>query len=288
MPLSKRNRRNLLLLLVILGVIIISPRILLNLSSSPKPVISFQEFKEHEKEFEVKKKEKKKFRKSKGRKFKKLTEKSDPNLLSKEDWMRLGLSSKQSDIVLKFSERGLRSNEDLKKIFVFPEELFELIKDSLFYPEMAKSSWKKDDYTETENDLKVVIRVDVNTADSITLKTIPGIGPFYAGKIVQHRKDLGGFLTLNQLTEIWKFDEDKLTSIREYIFLTEIEFIKINVNKASVDQLVRHPYINYKIANSIVKMRTTNGNYTQVRDILKSKLITREIYNKLEPYITIE
>ena len=276
------------MLLVILGVIIISPRILLNLSSSPKPVISFQEFKEHEKEFEVKKKEKKKFRKSKGRKFKKLTEKSDPNLLSKEEWMRLGLSSKQSDIVLKFSERGLRSNEDLKKIFVFPEELFELIKDSLFYPEMLKSSWKEDDYKETENNVKVKIRVDVNTADSVTLKTIPGIGPFFAGKIVQHRNDLGGFLSLNQLTEIWKFDEDKLTGIREYSFLSKIKLIKLDVNKASVDELVKHPYINYKIANSIVKMRTTNGSYTQIRDILKSKLITREIYNKLEPYITIE
>tara|TARA_B110000285_G_scaffold45734_1_gene51126 strand:- start:473 stop:1339 length:867 start_codon:yes stop_codon:yes gene_type:complete len=287
MPLSKRNRRNLLLLLMILGAIIISPRILLNLSSSPKPVISFQEFKEHEKEFEVKKKEKKKFRKSKGRKFKKLTEKSDPNLLSKEEWMRLGLSSKQSDIVLKFSERGLRSNEDLKKIFVFPEELFELIKDSLFYPEMLKSSWKEDDYKETENNVKVKIRVDVNTADSVTLKTIPGIGPFFAGKIVQHRNDLGGFLSLNQLTEIWKFDEDKLTGIREYSFLSKIKLIKLDVNKASVDELVKHPYINYKIANSIVKMRTTNGSYTQIRDILKSKLITREIYNKLEPYIKI-
>jgi len=275
------------LLLMILGAIIISPRILLNLSSSPKPVISFQEFKEHEKEFEVKKKEKKKFRKSKGRKFKKLTEKSDPNLLSKEEWMRLGLSSKQSDIVLKFSERGLRSNEDLKKIFVFPEELFELIKDSLFYPEMLKSSWKEDDYKETENNVKVKIRVDVNTADSVTLKTIPGIGPFFAGKIVQHRNDLGGFLSLNQLTEIWKFDEDKLTGIREYSFLSKIKLIKLDVNKASVDELVKHPYINYKIANSIVKMRTTNGSYTQIRDILKSKLITREIYNKLEPYIKI-
>lgn len=275
------------MLLMILGAIIISPRILLNLSSSPKPVISFQEFKEHEKEFEVKKKEKKKFRKSKGRKFKKLTEKSDPNLLSKEEWMRLGLSSKQSDIVLKFSERGLRSNEDLKKIFVFPEELFELIKDSLFYPEMLKSSWKEDDYKETENNVKVKIRVDVNTADSVTLKTIPGIGPFFAGKIVQHRNDLGGFLSLNQLTEIWKFDEDKLTGIREYSFLSKIKLIKLDVNKASVDELVKHPYINYKIANSIVKMRTTNGSYTQIRDILKSKLITREIYNKLEPYIKI-
>lgn len=288
MPLSKRNRRNLLLLLVILGAIVLTPRILLNLSSSPKPVISFEEFKEYEKQFEVNKKKKNNFKKKEKRFFKRLEKKTDPNLLSKQDWINLGLSQKQTNIVLKFSERGLRSNQDLKKIFVFPEELFNLIKDSLIYPEKLEIN-KSDNYPKDLNDeVKEIVLVDINTADSVTLKTIPGIGPFYAGKIIQHRIDLGGFLSLNQLTEIWKFDEVKLESISEYIYLSKVKLVKLDINKVSIDELVRHPYINYKIGNSIVKMREVNGKYLQVNEILKSKLITREIFNKIEPYLTIE
>ena len=288
MPLSKRNRRNLLLLLVILGAIVLTPRILLNLSSSPKPVISFEEFKEYEKQFEVNKKAKTNFKKKEKRFFKRLEKKTDPNLLSKQDWINLGLSQKQTNIVLKFSERGLRSNQDLKKIFVFPEELFNLIKDSLIYPEKSEIN-RSDNYPKDLNDeVKEIVLVDINTADSVTLKTIPGIGPFYAGKIVQHRMDLGGFISLNQLTEIWKFDEVKLESISEYIYLSKVKLAKLDINKVSIDELVRHPYINYKIGNSIVKMREVNGKYLQVNEILKSKLITREIFNKIEPYLTIE
>lgn len=288
MPLSKRNRRNLLLLLVILGAIVLTPRILLNLSSSPKPVISFEEFKEYEKQFEVNKKAKNNFKKKEKRFFKRLEKKTDPNLLSKQDWINLGLSQKQTNIVLKFSERGLRSNQDLKKIFVFPEELFNLIKDSLIYPEKSEIN-RSDNYPKDLNDeVKEKVLVDINTADSVTLKTIPGIGPFYAGKIVQHRIDLGGFISLNQLTEIWKFDEVKLESISEYIYLSKVKLAKLDINKVSIDELVRHPYINYKIGNSIVKMREVNGKYLQVNEILKSKLITREIFNKIEPYLTIE
>ena len=136
--------------------------------------------------------------------------------------------------------------------------------------------------------MKEIVLVDINTADSVTLKTIPGIGPFYAGKIIQHRMDLGGFISLNQLTEIWKFDEVKLESISEYIYLSKVKLAKLDINKVSIDELVRHPYINYKIGNSIVKMREENGKYLQVNEILKSKLITREIFNKIEPYLTIE
>ena len=64
--------------------------------------------------------------------------KFDPNNYLKEDWMRLGLSEKQAEVVLKFTSRGVYSNDELKKIFVIPDEVFALIEDSTFYPEKSK------------------------------------------------------------------------------------------------------------------------------------------------------
>lgn len=289
MPLSKRNRRNLILLLVILGVVVITPRVVLNLSAVSEPVISFSEFKKIEEVLENKKHKNIYRKKNRKSKFSKLDKKVDPNLLKKEDWMRLGLSEKQTDIVLKFSERGLRSNDDLKKIFVFPGELLKLIEDSLVYPEIIENKWNdfnsfnKED---ADKEAEVFISVDINLADSVILKTIPGIGPFYAGKIVEHRNKLGGYLSLSQLTEIWNFDDEKLESIREYTILSKVETAKLNINQASVKELAHHPYITYKVANSIVQMRKVNGDYHNKEEILRSKLIDRKLYEKLQSYIT--
>ena len=286
MPISKRNRRNLFLLLIILGAIIISPRVISSFYASPSPVISFQEFQAFDKQFELEQKKKTSYKRKKN-KFKRLTSKKDPNTFLKKDWMRLGLSEKQTDIILRFSKRGLYSNDDLEKIFVFPDKLFQLIRDSLVYPERKTNDWEELE-TITENNISdELILVDINTADSTELKSIPGIGPFYAGKIIEHRNSLGGMIALEQLTEIWKFDNEKLLTIKKYIFLSN-DVVRLNINKTSIEDLAKHPYISYKVANSIVKMREVNGNYSSVEGVLKSKLISQELFYKLEPYITIE
>jgi hypothetical protein len=65
--------------------------------------------------------------------------------------MQLGLSEKQAAVVLKFTSRGLKSNEDLQRVFVISDELFELIKDSTFYPTFEKPDiTEKKTYTKTD------------------------------------------------------------------------------------------------------------------------------------------
>ena len=291
MVLSKRNRRGLFGLLVLVIVIAVTPRLIRAFSPIEKPVISFEEMKEAHKEFVAKKKERKKTSKysKKKRKFSKPSSKIDPNDLSQKERMKLGLSEKQAAIVLKFSERGLYSNNDLKKIFVFPEQLFELIKDSLYYPKKTNSNWEKKEYEKKDyTKKKVELSIDINSANQEDFESIPGIGPFFAKKIVEQRNDLGGYISKQQLLEIWKFDQEKLDAIDEYIVLKSKSFKKLNINTSSVEELKNHPYISYSIANSIVKMRKMNGDFTSIADIKKSKIINEELYLKIQPYITTE
>ena len=132
--LSKRNRRALLYLSLILLLIIYLPRIYFFISEDE--IISLHSFpsekwikeksqKTYFNEYQLKAKNIKRV------KFTKPLSKFDPNNYREEDWIRLGLSTKQAKVVLNFSKRGLYSNEDLKRIFVISEELFNLIKDSL-------------------------------------------------------------------------------------------------------------------------------------------------------------
>ena len=286
MSLSKRNRRALFGLVFILLFIAVLPRVVNALYTSEVPRVSFTKLKEAHKELVAIKKEKKKSKKRNSTsKFKKLTQKLDPNEFLLDDWMRMGLSKKQADIVLNFSVRGLKSNDDLKKIFVFPEKLFDLIKDSLVYPVQKDYQLSKDRFEEKPI-LKLV--VEINSATQVDLEKIPGIGPYFADKIIEYRIKLGGFVSKNQLLEIWKFDAEKLSSIDKYIILDDSFITKINVNSISFDDLKDHPYFSYKVANSIVKMREVSGSYENVNEIGKSMLINDELLDKLTPYISIK
>lgn len=291
MALSKRNRRGLLWVILLTLIVAISPRVISAFTLNEEPVISFHEMEQIHQEFVVSVK-KKKTTKSEAfkSKFSVPNQKVNPNDLSTQDWKELGLSQKQAEIVVKFSERGLRSNNDLKKIYVFPNQLFNLIKDSLIYPESDSHVYNKSsnyDAEKTKKDYSQV-KVDISIANQEELETIPGIGPFFAKKILDHRSNLGGFVNKNQLLEIWKFDEKKLNEIEQYLILSKCEIQKININSSELEELKSHPYITYSVANSIVKMRETNGMYSDVSEIKKSKLISEELYQKIVRYITVE
>ena len=61
----------------------------------------------------------------------------------------------------------------------------------------------------------------------------------------------------------------------------------MNINEAEIDALKKHPYISYKVANSIVKMRNVHGPYKELEDLLKSVLIDQELFAKIQPYLTL-
>jgi competence protein ComEA len=282
MPISKRNRRGLLLLLFISGLISYTPRILAAIAGDPEVIITFEELEVIEKEIDSKRE----LNKGKKKKVWEARYKSpkaifDPNEYTEADWLALGLSQKQTDVVLKFSSRGLKSNDDLKKIFVIPTELFDLIKDSTYYP-VHQSAKKFDEPTKKE-----FILVEINSAESDQLKTIPGIGDYFAAKIIEYRLKLGGFTSKEQLLEIWNFSPEKYEDIKDKIVLNPKNVERININTATIDELKSHPYISYKVANSIVKMRLANGDYKVVEDILESKLIDDDLFFKIKSYLKV-
>ena len=86
--------------------------------------------------------------------------------------------------------------------------------------------------------------------------------------------------------ELWKFTPEKLAKIKDQLLVSG-ELQKININQASYEELVKHPYVSSKVANSIVKMRSQRDGYKNLEDLLDSKLIDRELFNKLEPYIKL-
>jgi hypothetical protein len=97
--------------------------------------------------------------------------------------MKLGLSEKQSAVILKFTKHGIYSIEKLERIFVIPSELFALIKDSVYFPDRWEK--KKDQYDRSVNKETLPKSIiELNTSSQEQLESIKGVGPFFAKQIM--------------------------------------------------------------------------------------------------------
>ncbi len=103
------------------------------------------------------------------------------------------------------------------------------------------------------------LKANINSADTTELKSLPGIGSFFARNIVEYREKLGGYVEINQLLEVYAFDSSRLETITPYINIDSISLRKINVNTDDFKTILRHPYIEYEDVKNVVNHREKRG-----------------------------
>ena len=59
--------------------------------------------------------------------------------------------------------------------------------------------------------------ININTANSLLLETLPGIGPATAKSIIDYREENGDFSSIDNLIEVPGIGEATMNEIREYI-----------------------------------------------------------------------
>ena len=111
----------------------------------------------------------------------------------------------------------------------------------------------------------------INSVDTTELKSLPGIGSFFAKNIVDYRNKLGGFTNKQQLLEVYGLDYSRFEIISPYIILDSIEIQKVKVNHDDFKTILRHPYIEYEDVKKIVNYRETKGmirNWEQYKNVV--------------------
>ena len=281
---SKRSKRGLLVLILSSLGLIFFPRVYMFFQKEEAFVINSEKIAEFERTH--KKFEKRNYSNyySKKKKYKAPDSKFNPNTYTLSDWMNLGLSEKQSVVVLKFTSRGIYSEEDLKRIFVIPEVLFELIRDSVVYPERFQNTPNQELF---KKQAKQITLINLNTADTTEFMKIYGVGAFYAKQIIRYREKLGGFFKKEQLFEVWKMTTEAYGKIKDHVFISEKDVKRININSVTIEELKVHPYLKWNQANSIIKMRIQRNGFKNIEEIKESVLIDSETYEKLFPYLSL-
>ena len=159
----------------------------------------------------------------------------DPNTVSVEDLCRLGFSPKQAQAIDNYRQKGgrFRRKEDFAKSYVVADSVFRRLEPFIDIP-----------------------LVDLNVADSAAFDALPGIGGWFATKMVEHRKALGGYSYKEQLMDIYRFDQEKFDGLKDLITVSQENAVPYPLWTLPADSLRAHPYIrNLETAKAIVLYR---------------------------------
>ena len=110
--------------------------------------------------------------------------------------------------------------------------------------------------------------VEINTADTTILKKIPGIGSVYAKRIVKYRNLLGGFYSVEQLSEVYGIDAEKYQALSPWFTADPALIDSLAINQISSKRLSSHPYVNYRQAKTIERMIRKKGFIKDWNDLI--------------------
>lgn len=185
----------------------------------------------------------------------------DPNTASVDELIRLGFSEKQAQSIDNYRKKGgrFRRKSDFAKSYVVQDSVYQRLEPYIDIP-----------------------RLDLNTADSAAFETLPGIGGFFAAKMVEHRDELGSYSYPEQLMDIWHFDEGKFAALEDLICVNPSGVKPYELWTLPEEKLAKHPYIGRRAAHGIVVFRGNNpvGQWS-VEALAKAGVLDKESAAKL-------
>jgi len=212
----------------------------------------------------------------------------NPNKLARKKWLEMGLPKSIVNIILNYEAKGgsFKKREDLQKIYGLTPEMYTQLKDFVLIPEIEISKEilpSKSVLVPEES--KTIALLDINRADSVELLQVPGIGPFYAGQIVEYRKRLGGYNSVEQLNELYKMDSSRLHAFLLYLVFKDTTLNQININTVDFKTILKHPYIDYETAKKLLNHRNKLGRYAGLYQLQKDSILSPSLFQKLVPYL---
>lgn len=193
----------------------------------------------------------------------------DPNTLSAEGFYELGcFTARQAEALVDYRTRrgGFRSELEFRDCYLI---------DSALWVEMEP-------YIELSPVPKKLI--DLNSADSLALVALPGIGPRTAHDILLYRQRLGGYYSVAQLLDLRVVTKENYALFCEEFWCDSCKIRKIDINFAPPKELAEHPYITTPRLRKILLTRETKGGWKGLEEFKKDDIFTSEEVERLAPY----
>ena len=152
-------------------------------------------------------------------------------------------------------------------------------------------------------------RIDPNIADEVELDRLPGVGPALARAIAASRQNEGPFRSLQDLERVTGLGSSSVRRLAPHVALPESAgksqppggevgrshepesrgkwAERLNLNRASVEELVTLPGIGLARAQAIVRWREEQGPFRNIEALLEVPGIGQVTLERLRPHLDV-
>ena len=188
------------------------------------------------------------------------------------EYLRLiGFSTRQAEALIEYRNRGkgIFSMNELRDCYAVSEEMADSLSHFVILSE-------RDPYEGL---------IEINSADSATLRKVRGIGEKTVVAVMEYRKLLGGFAKKEQIAELKCVTEENFLRISEQIYCDSCKISKIDINFAPASDFEHHPYMSRKAAKLILETRESKGGWNSIEEMQSDDIFTEEQAQAIAPYL---
>ncbi len=229
----------------------------------------------------------------------------NPNTFSYEQLREAGLPKDVAVGIVRWRSYGkvYRVKEDLALVSGLTDSLYSVLKPYIVIDASVAAKPKEQDQklkdeptakaTKTVSDTlprsaKSEVRaplVEINSADTTALIALRDIGSKSAAEIVKYRELLGGYHSVEQISELKCVTEQNYEKILQQIYCDSCEIRKIDINFAAPKELARHPYVSARALRKIIKQRQLKGGWSRIEEMVEDEILSEDEAKRLAPYL---
>jgi len=187
------------------------------------------------------------------------------------------------------------SKHERRGIFILLSIIFALILYNQFVPKLI--SYPTYDYQAFKLEIDGFLAaqevknkphtIEINSADTSAFISLPGIGSYFAKRIIKYRELLGGYYRKEQLLEVYGMDSIRYQKFHQYIKVDTSKISRININQVEFKELLKHPYLDYEMVKEIFNYKRKVKQIRDIEALRSSKGINNKTFARIKPYLRI-
>tara|TARA_B110000259_G_C14023763_1_gene403981 strand:+ start:132 stop:1082 length:951 start_codon:yes stop_codon:yes gene_type:complete len=191
----------------------------------------------------------------------------NPNLISRDSLLLLGLSSKQSFNIVNYRKKvgQFKSEKDFRKIYSIEDSLATVLAPYLTFSN-NRSKQKVASISKNRNDS--LFNFNPNSVSEYELESL-GLSSGQAKTLINFKQKGGKFYKKEDLKKIYSISDELYNKLEPYISIErdENEISIIELNSATKEQLKKIRGIGEKTAERLIVYRTQLGGYSNLNQL---------------------
>lgn len=218
----------------------------------------------------------------------------NPNYITDFKGATLGMTNEEIDRLIAFRKQNkwINSSKQFQEVTKVSDSLLNAISPYFKFPEWITNPKPKNNavYIYNSKPKTFAQKQDLNTATAQQLQKVNGVGKVFSDRIIKYRnKFKGGFIADVQLLDVYGLTSEVIEKItNQFTVKTPKTIQQININAATIGDLVTVPHIDYDLAHNIIEQRQLREGYNSIDELTKVKDFPVNKIKIIELYLHFE